>query len=327
MPGMVWTTPTVLLDSGANAECQPEWLVQFALMGSTYFRHRYGAAQPRVGLLSIGEESMKGNTLVKAAHELLAAEPAVNFIGNVEGRDMLTDDVDVVVTDGFTGNVVLKTLEGCGTAVVPCVRRTPSRPPTSYREASGVLSPVLDPLLVSIDYETYGGAMLLGVDGVCIIAHGSSQARAVSNAIVLAQEMADEAVVGELRVGRHAVVEPDLVGAVPRRRPRIPRPFATRGAAVPAETHVEQGPIEREEVFGIVRDRLADILEIDPSSISEGQSFVDDLEADSLALIELVEALEEELGERSVGFRIEDEDLQDLKTVRDAVDYVYDKVK
>ena len=96
---------------------------------------------------------------------------------------------------------------------------------------------------------------------------------------------------------------------------------------MPAETHVEQGPIDRDEVFGIVRDRLADILEIDPSGISEGQSFVDDLEADSLALIELVEALEEELGERSVGFRIEDEDLQDLKTVRDAVDYVYDKVK
>ena len=96
---------------------------------------------------------------------------------------------------------------------------------------------------------------------------------------------------------------------------------------MPAETHVEQGPIDRDEVFGIVRDRLSDILEIDPSTISEGQSFVDDLEADSLALIELVEALEEELGERSVGFRIEDEDLQDLKTVRDAVDYVYDKVK
>jgi acyl carrier protein len=96
---------------------------------------------------------------------------------------------------------------------------------------------------------------------------------------------------------------------------------------VPAETHVEQAPISRQEVFEIDRDRLADILEVDPASISEGQSFVDDLEADSLALIELVEALEEELGERSVGFRIEDEDLQDLKSVRDAVDYVYDKVK
>ena len=96
---------------------------------------------------------------------------------------------------------------------------------------------------------------------------------------------------------------------------------------MPAETHVEQGPIGREEIFGIIRDRLADILEIEPSTISEGQSFVDDLEADSLALIELVEGLEEEVGERTVGFRIEDEDLEDLKTVRDAVDYVYERTR
>jgi acyl carrier protein len=95
---------------------------------------------------------------------------------------------------------------------------------------------------------------------------------------------------------------------------------------VPAETHVEQGPMDRSEVFELIRDRLADILEIEPGTISEGQSFVDDLGADSLALIELVEALEEELGERTVGFRIEDEDLEDLKSVRDAVDYVYAKV-
>ncbi len=96
---------------------------------------------------------------------------------------------------------------------------------------------------------------------------------------------------------------------------------------MPAETHVEQGPLDRNGVFEIVRANLADILEIDPSTISEGQSFVDDLDADSLALIELVEALEEDLGERSVGFRIEDEVLVDLKTVRDAVDYVYERVK
>jgi acyl carrier protein len=95
---------------------------------------------------------------------------------------------------------------------------------------------------------------------------------------------------------------------------------------VPAETHVERGPLDRAAIFAIVRDRLADILEIDPSGISEGQSFVDDLDADSLALIELVEGLEEELAERTVGFRIEDEDLEDLKTVRDAVDYVLAKV-
>lgn len=95
---------------------------------------------------------------------------------------------------------------------------------------------------------------------------------------------------------------------------------------MPAETHVEHGPVSRAEVFGIIRDRLADILEIEPDSISEGQSFVDDLGADSLALIELVEAIEEELGERTVGFRIEDEDLEDLKSVRDAVDYVFARV-
>ncbi len=95
---------------------------------------------------------------------------------------------------------------------------------------------------------------------------------------------------------------------------------------MPAETHVEQGPIDRQEIVDLVRDRLADILEIDPSSIHEGDSFADDLDADSLALIELVEALEEELGERTVGFRIEDEDLEDLKTVRDAVDYVHARV-
>jgi acyl carrier protein len=96
--------------------------------------------------------------------------------------------------------------------------------------------------------------------------------------------------------------------------------------SVPAETHVEQGPLDRNAIFEIVRDRLADILEIDPAGISEGQSFVDDLEADSLALIELVEGLEEDLSERASGFRIEDEDLEDLKTVRDAVDYVFERL-
>ena len=95
---------------------------------------------------------------------------------------------------------------------------------------------------------------------------------------------------------------------------------------MPAETHVEQGPLGRDEIFELIRDRLADILEIDPSTISEGQSFADDLDADSLALIELVEAIEEELAERTVGFRIDDEDLEDLKTVRDAVDYVHGRV-
>ena len=106
------STPTVLLDAGANAEVNPDWLVQFAVMGSVYSRQRYGIESPKVGLLSIGEEPGKGDTLRKEAWDLLSAEKSINFIGNVEGRDIMTDAVDVVVTDGFTGNVVLKTLEG-----------------------------------------------------------------------------------------------------------------------------------------------------------------------------------------------------------------------
>jgi phosphate acyltransferase len=106
------STPTTLLDAGANSECQPEWLVQFAQMGAVYAKRRFGIEHPKVGLLSIGEEPGKGNSLVKATYELLTKAAGINFVGNVEGRDVMTDNVDVVVTDGFTGNVVLKTLEG-----------------------------------------------------------------------------------------------------------------------------------------------------------------------------------------------------------------------
>src|SRR5256885_3717425 len=114
-------TPTVLLDAGANAECTPQYLVQFAQMGAVLAAERYGIAEPRVGLLSIGEEDTKGTPLVKETHGLLQAGVGVRFIGNVEGRDIMTDDVDVVVTDGFTGNVVLKTLEGGLKALVGAV--------------------------------------------------------------------------------------------------------------------------------------------------------------------------------------------------------------
>ena len=112
------TTPTVLLDAGANAEVEPEWLVQFGLMGSVYANARFAIENPRVGLLSIGEEPGKGDTLRKKAYELFSTAKNINFIGNVEGRDIMTDKVDVVVTDGFTGNVALKTLEGTMRGVV-----------------------------------------------------------------------------------------------------------------------------------------------------------------------------------------------------------------
>jgi glycerol-3-phosphate acyltransferase PlsX len=192
------SSPTVLLDAGANAEVQPEWLVQFAQMGSVYARLRFGIEQPRVGLLSIGEEPGKGDNLRKQAFELLGAAPNLDFIGNVEGRDVMTDRVDVVVTDGFTGNVVLKTLEGGMRTVVRAIFDAIASK-AEYREAADQLMPALLPLYETLDPDTYGGAMLLGVDGVCIIGHGSSTARAVVNALLAAREMATVDLVGGLR--------------------------------------------------------------------------------------------------------------------------------
>lgn len=190
-------TPTVLLDAGANAEVQAEWLVQFAVMGSVYSTRRFGVENPRVGLLSIGEEPGKGDTLRKEAYELLSAAKNINFIGNVEGRDLMTDAVDVVVTDGFTGNVVLKTLEGSLKTVVKALFTAFGQP--EYQDAANTLMPALLPLYETLDPDTYGGAILLGVDGVCIISHGSSSARAMLNGIKVAREMVDTDMVGAIR--------------------------------------------------------------------------------------------------------------------------------
>ena len=190
-------SPTVLLDAGANAEVQAEWLVQFAQMGSVYSSRRFGVANPRVGLLSIGEEPGKGDTLRKEAWELLSSAQGINFIGNVEGRNLMTGEVDVVVTDGFTGNVVLKTLEGSLKAVVKALFSAFGRP--EYADAANTLMPALLPLYETLDPDTYGGAILLGVDGVCIISHGSSSARAMLNGIRCAKEMVETDMVGAIR--------------------------------------------------------------------------------------------------------------------------------
>lgn len=200
------STPTVLLDSGANAECTAPWLLQFAQMGAAYAVARLGKAEPLVGLLSIGEEPTKGSELVKEAHALLAADGALRtgrFVGNVEGRDVLTDAADVVVTDGFTGNVVLKTLEGSVRVVVDALL-TVMTSTEDTRAAAKTLLPALLPLQAELDPDTYGGAMLLGVDGVCIISHGSSSARAIVNAVALAAEMVTGDLVGRL----HTAVRP-----------------------------------------------------------------------------------------------------------------------
>ena len=188
------STPTVMLDAGANAEVEAEWMMQFAVMGSVYSNARYGIERPRVGLLSIGEEPGKGDTLRKKSYELLSAMDNINFIGNVEGRDIMTPDVDVVVTDGFTGNVALKTLEGTMRSIVKELFASIGEP--QYKEHTEALMPALLNLYSKFDPDSTGGAILLGVDGVCIISHGSSSARAMLNGIKVAKDMVECDMVG-----------------------------------------------------------------------------------------------------------------------------------
>jgi phosphate acyltransferase len=194
------SSPTILLDSGANVDCTAQMLVQFAQMGWALAVERFGIVDPRVGLLSIGEEASKGNAVVKEAHGLLAsgaAGPEVRFIGNVEGRDVMTDRVDVVVTDGFTGNIVLKTLEGGVKTVVAGIlgALTSSE---EVKEAAKVVVPTLTPLAEELDPDTYGGAVLLGVEGVCVISHGSSGRRAILNAVKVAHHAASDKLVARI---------------------------------------------------------------------------------------------------------------------------------
>ncbi len=185
--------PNILLDSGANAEVQAEMLAQFARMGAIYARDRYGVTRPRVGLLSIGEEAGKGSPLVKEAYALLA-EPGwqevldVEFVGNVEGRDLLGDAADVIVTDGFTGNVALKTAEGAAKMIVGALLEAFGSSDQA-RQGADLLAPALLPLYAQMDPDTVGGAMLLGVRGVCMISHGSSSPTAVLNAVTAARDL------------------------------------------------------------------------------------------------------------------------------------------
>jgi phosphate acyltransferase len=195
--------PTVLLDAGANTDCTPAMLVQFAQMGAAYSTARYGGGDPSVALLSIGEEKSKGTTLVKEAHALLDAVPGIHFLGNVEGRDLLQGPADVVVTDGFTGNVALKTLEGSLRFFMDALLQVFATD-AETTEASQALLPHLAPLAAEFDPDNTGGAVLLGVDGVCVISHGSSTARAIVSAVRVAHDVANAGLVDRLA---HAVTK------------------------------------------------------------------------------------------------------------------------
>ena len=189
--------PTVFIDSGANPDCRAEWLVQFAQMASAFVQSRYGVSEPSVALLSNGEESSKGSPLVKETRPLLEAATGVRFVGNVEGRDLLAGGVDVVVTDGFTGNVALKSLEGALRAFVGILGAVLSESPEN-KAAGDVLLPSLMGYASYFDPEETGGASLLGVNGVCVISHGSSSGRAIFNAIRVASDLVSADLVGKV---------------------------------------------------------------------------------------------------------------------------------
>jgi glycerol-3-phosphate acyltransferase PlsX len=193
--------PQLLIDGGSTVDCAPEWLAQFARMGREYARTRLGVDEPTVGLLSNGEEPGKGDELRKAAYPLL--EKIDGFTGNVEGRDLMHGTVDVVVADGFTGNVALKTLEGALRAAVKLVFGVLDSTPEA-REAARVISPLLLEAAEVLDPDSTGGAALLGIDGVCVISHGASSARAIVNAIRVAAECVETDVPARLKEAIHA---------------------------------------------------------------------------------------------------------------------------
>jgi len=181
--------PSILLDVGANVDCDPDNLMQFAVMGHIYARNVLHIAHPRVGLLSIGEEDSKGNSLTHDTFPLLRARSGMNFIGNVEGRDLFNGHADVIVCDGFVGNVAIKTCEGTARLVSVLLRESLKSTVTS--QVGALLSRrAFNDFKKRIDYSEFGGAPLLGVRGVCIIGHGASNERAVMNGIRVAAEFA-----------------------------------------------------------------------------------------------------------------------------------------
>jgi phosphate acyltransferase len=203
---------TALIDAGANADCRPAWLQQFAIMGSVYARAFYDRDAPTVGLMSIGEEEGKGNELVLAAHALLKRTPGIAFHGNVEGRDLLAGTVDVVVADGFTGNVMLKLAEGEAKVLFGLVRDA-LRGNWRARIGGMLARPALRGVADRLDPATYGAQPLLGVDGYAFIGHGSADARAVRNALATARRMVDAGVSARIAAGVAALGTASREGA------------------------------------------------------------------------------------------------------------------
>ena len=196
-PTLIANKSVIVLDVGANVDCRPKYFEQFALMGTIYSKYVMGINTPKVGLLNIGEESSKGNDLALATHKLLENNETIPFIGNAEGRDILSGKFDVIVCDGFVGNVLLKFAEAVGDVVLQIMHE---ELPQGWRGLLGtfILKSNLKKLKQRIDHAEHGGGLLLGVAGICIISHGSSRAPSIFNAIRLAKEAIDHKVLEQI---------------------------------------------------------------------------------------------------------------------------------
>lgn len=210
-PTVVANKSVLILDVGANVDCRPKFLEQFAVMGTIYSKYVLGVDKPQVGLLNIGEEPSKGDDLAIQAHQLLRDHPIVPFAGNAEGRDVLSGNFDVVVCDGFVGNVLLKFAEAVGEAILQILRE---ELPQGIRGKVGasILKPNLRRIKQRVDHAEHGGALLLGVAGIAVISHGSSQSPSIFNAIRLAKEAVDNEVLERIRVQYQKVAMPAADG-------------------------------------------------------------------------------------------------------------------
>lgn len=198
LPTMVPGKPVIILDVGANVDCRPKFLEQFAFMGTVYSQYVMGVTEPKVGLLNIGEEDCKGNEQALRTHQLLKENNQIPFVGNAEGRDVLSGHFDVIVCDGFVGNVLLKFAEAVGEVALQILRE---ELPRGWRGKAGtaLLKPNLRRIKQRMDHAEHGGGLLLGVAGVCIISHGSSQAPSIFNAVRLAREAIDNRVLDRIQ--------------------------------------------------------------------------------------------------------------------------------
>ncbi len=197
-PTVIAGKPVLILDVGANVDCKPQYLEQFAVMGSIYSQYVIGNESPKVGLLSIGEEKSKGNEVVLQVHSALAEQSAINFVGNAEGRDVLSGDFDVIVCDGFTGNVLLKFAEAVGESVLQILREELPQG-MAGKVGCTLLKGNLKRIKQRVDHAEHGGGLLLGVAGIAVISHGSSKAPSIFNAIRLAKDAVDNQVIDRIK--------------------------------------------------------------------------------------------------------------------------------